>query len=58
MILHLIEEFFETLKRNTSRKYMYPNAKRLFGYPVLSLITDTAPDWTAYGRVEGANEQP
>jgi hypothetical protein len=54
-VLGLFEEIFEAVEQKRSRKYASPYAERLFGQPVLTFATRTAPDWTAYGRVEGTN---
>jgi hypothetical protein len=50
LIWQFLEEFFEAVQQEKSRRYASLNAKRLLGYPVKSLNIGTALIWTAYGR--------
>jgi hypothetical protein len=53
LIWQFLEEFFETVQQEKSRKYASLNAKRLLGYPVKGPITGATLVWTAYGRMGG-----
>jgi hypothetical protein len=54
LIWRILEAVFGTVQKRKSRKYASPSAERLFGYPALAFTPRTAPDWTVYGRGEGA----